>query len=282
MHEADLASTQKHNAREYEAHERPANISASGYATTEFYQDAQNLEQAVARRLQDAKVKQRSDSVVAIEYVVSLSNEAMCELDKLEYSTNSILEHLVDFVRGKHGEDNVVAVSKHFDESNPHAHVIVTPITTKEVRWKNTRGEGVKKENRLCARDYTGDKDKLRDLQSDYFKYITSSNRGMNIANILPKIEFKRGVDARDKRARKEFYSKMTDYTLGAVRKELDRMKKLLQENKLTVEAFDVRKSAIESKISTVSANIEKKAEKDAKIHDKGEKWAKTTKELGL
>jgi len=282
LHQSDLKSTQMHNAREFEENERPSNVIAGGYSETFITRDADNLGQAIEKRYEEAKVKQRSDSIVALEYVVSLSPEAMTAIDATNYSLNTILEHLCSFVKDKHGDDNVIAISKHYDESNPHAHIIVTPIISKDVRWKNTKGEGVRTENRLCARDFIGDKDKLRQLQTDYYQYITTMNNGLNIAERFPKIKFERGVDARDKRARKEYYSKMTNHVLGGVRKELENMKKLLQENKLTIEEFDVRKNAIESKISTISANIEKKADKDLGIYKKAEKWAKNSKDLGL
>lgn len=282
LHQSDLKSTQKHNAREFEENERPVNVIAGGYSQTEIYQDSDSLEQAIQKRFDDAKVKQRSDSIVALEYVVTLSPEAMATIDEQNYSHNTILEHLCSFVRDKHGDENVISVSKHYDESNPHAHIIVTPIISKEVRWKNTKGEGVRTENRLCARDFVGDKDKLRQLQTDYFQYITNSNNGLNLATRFPQIKFERGVDARDKRARKEYYSKMTNHVIGGALKELRELKRMFLEGKVVKDVALEQINALESKIKGIAVSMEKKAGKDIKIYNKAEKWAKNSKDLGL
>jgi len=283
LHQADLKTTEKHNFRQYAESESPANVIAGGYSSSTFMNGADSMEQAIQQRYDEAKVKQRSDSVVALEYVLTLSPEAMSQITRplgekgYDYSDNAILCDLSRFIFDKHGAANVIAVSQHMDESNPHVHIIVTPILSKEVKWKNAKGEGVRTENRLCAKDFTGDKDKLRLLQSDYFDFVKK-----NIQPRFPNIDFTRGVDARDRRARKEYYSKMTNHVLGSVRKELEDMKILLHENKLTLEEFDARKTAIESKISTISSNIEKKSDKDMGVYRKAEKWAKNGKELGL
>jgi len=60
----------------------------------------------------------------------------------------------------------------HFDEKTPHVHVLVVPIIEKEVRWKNKKREGQKMERRLCARDFTGHPDMLRQLQNDFYEHI--------------------------------------------------------------------------------------------------------------
>jgi hypothetical protein len=61
----------------------------------------------------------------------------------------------------------------------------------KEVRWKNSRGEGKKVEKRLCADDFIGGKGegnkrlvkhKLRQLQQDFFDHMSPLSRiGANL-----------------------------------------------------------------------------------------------------
>ena len=191
------------------------------------------------------------------------------------------MQHLSNFVTDKHGQENIISVSFHYDESNPHAHIITTPIIKKETKWKNQKGEGKKTENRLCARDFIGDKDKLRQLQTDYFNYISSDDVGLNLQKRFG-IEFKRGVDARDRRARGEFYSKMTNYILGEVRKELEELKHKIKENKITIKEYEEKKQALETKISTVTSNIELKTNKDKEIYKKAEKWNENSQNLGM
>ena len=280
LHQADLKQTEKHNSRNFGEKEKPANITGTYIVHAPNYEDI-NLEQAIEKRFQDAKVKQRTDSIVALEYVVTLSPDAMSEINRQNYSLDTILQHLSNFVTDKHGQENIISVSFHYDESNPHAHIITTPIIKKETKWKNQKGEGKKTENRLCARDFIGDKDKLRQLQTDYFNYISSDDVGLNLQKRFG-IEFKRGVDARDRRARGEFYSKMTNYILGEVRKELEELKHKIKENKITIKEYEEKKQALETKISTVTSNIELKTNKDKEIYKKAEKWNENSQNLGM
>lgn len=279
LHQADLKSTEKHNFRQYTDTDRPENITAGGYFSSYFTNDTDSLEEAIQKRFDEAKVKQRTDSVVALEYVLSLSPEAMEQITSekgYNYSETAILQQLGIFIEQKHGRDNIVAISMHLDESNPHLHAIVTPISEKEVKWKNTRGEGVRKENRLCARDFTGDKDKLRQLQTDYFNHVSK------LSDRFPKIRFERGVDARDRKARKEYYQKMTNHVLGGTLKELRELKQMILDGQVSKEAANDKINALETQIKAVYGNVEKKAGKDLEKYKKAEKWAKNTKDLDL
>jgi hypothetical protein len=294
LHQGDLKSTEKHNSRDFAPGEIPANIIGSDY---EYYKprydvdgnqieapEECSLDEAVARRFAEVGIIARRDAVVAIEYVVTLSPDAMQEIQRQKYSTETILQHLGRFIEQKHGYENVMSIAMHYDESNPHAHIVVTPILRKEVKWKNARGSGTKVENRLCARDFTGGPEKLRQLQTDYFNYITvrTDNSTLNIAERFKTIDFKRGVDARNRRERKEFYCKMTDHVLGGIRKEMFELRKQVIENKITIKDYEERSIALETKISTISANIERKEVKDRQIYKKGENWVNTSKDLGM
>lgn len=279
LHQADLKSTEKHNARMYAPGERPANIVGTEFTHT---QTGNTLEEAVQARFEKAKVKARTDSVVAIEYVVAISPDAM---DKISNQHNGIeadfIEELTKFVEEKHGKQNVISTSIHLDESNPHAHVIVTPILEKRVQWKNSNGQGVRVENRLCARDFTGDKEKLRQLQTDYYNFLHENKLVSNLINSC-NCEIKRGVDARDRRAKNEYYSKMTDHVLGGILKEFRKLKNDVEKGLITMQEFKRVSDATEKQIGAVRDNIEKKMGKDAVTFKKGEKWANTSRGLGL
>ena len=277
LHQGDLKSTEKHNARLYEAGHLPANITGTEFTHT---QTGKTLDEAVQARFEEAKVKARTDSVVAIEYVVSISQTTWSKLsERHDIEPAEMLEEFYQFVDKKHGKQNVISTSIHLDESNPHMHIIVTPIIEKEVKWKNNKGEGVRKENRLCARDFTGDKEKLRQLQTDYFQYIES-----NFGGILKSAgdELKRGVDARDRVARKQYYSRMTNHVVGQFRKELYDMYEAFEEKRITAEKLLQKENALRTKIEAISGNIEKKAGKDIETFKKSEKWANTSRDLSL
>ena len=193
LHIEDLAHTQKHNNREFAPNEFPDNIKKNGtYSHDVNYEShsEKTIQDAVMERIEG--IHRRKNSVVALEYVCAISEEAMKKaLD--HYSILPILDFFRRFVEDKHGIENVVSFSYHEDESNPHIHVVVVPLAEKITKWKNAKGHGEKAEKRLCATDFTGDKEKLRQLQTDYFNYITTGNDRMSRLWKEAGIEFRRG-----------------------------------------------------------------------------------------
>jgi chromosome segregation ATPase len=115
----------------------------------------------------------------------------------------------------KYGFDNIVATTIHREESEPHIHVIVTPIKQKKVKWKNAKGEGERIENRLCARDFTGEKALLEKMQDDFHAF--TKNFGSKFG-----VEFYRGLKASEQL---KVYTKKTDHTIGLLRKEMNEIK---------------------------------------------------------
>jgi hypothetical protein len=167
---SELKATQTHNAREYDelGLKRPDNINFDKTdANYVHYETGNSIQDSIDARLKSAGVKERSNSVVAIEFVVGASKDFYDA-----YSASGHFSNCEKWLKQKYGAENVVARTDHYDESNPHAHFIVVPIVKKEVKWKNSRGEGVKEQNSLSARDLTGNKEKLKDLQQAYFDFI--------------------------------------------------------------------------------------------------------------
>lgn len=275
---SDIPGTQKHNCREFGSDETPEHIHKP------FMIDIsgnRNINNAITERFLEAKVKEKSNSVVAVEYVVAISPEDMMKLQNGNYSERTILDFCAAFVEKQHGKENIIQSTFHYDESNPHAHIIATPIIEKTVAWKNRNGKGTKTENRLCARDFTGGPEKLRAMQTGYFNHLKSDEYFNSVFERFG-VEFRRGVDARDKRARKEFYSKMTNHVMGDIRKEMFVSKKELLEGKITKEEYQEKQKASEMKITAISSNIEKKEQKDMEKYKEGLKWAKNDVKFGM
>ncbi len=198
LQSGDVAGAQEHNKREYTPERMPDNINPEEegyYGSNQYYtkNNEKSILKAIERLLSENNIKPRKNSVVALEYVVALSPDAKEKVYKTKYNASAMLDHLCRFIEKKHGKENVVSVDYHFDESNPHAHVIVVPIVEKEVRYKNRFGDYTRKELRLSARDFTGGRQKLRDLQSDFFHYVKDLIEAK-------RIDYKiyRGVDARE------------------------------------------------------------------------------------
>lgn len=282
VHMNEVRLTEIHNGRQFAAEgiETPNHINKEAREHSHRTADEKlTTMECIEKRFSEVGIKPRKDSVVALEYVLTMSPEAMKTIDEA-YDVSTLLSYFSWFINDKHGAENVISISKHYDESNPHVHVLVTPIVSKEVKWKNRNGQGSRLESRLCARDFTGDKDKLRQLQSDYFKYL-NEDFPINLKQLF-KIDLKRGVDARDRKAKNQFYSKMTNHVMGEVRGELFELEKKIKENKITLEEFKTQEAQLKSKITGISDGIERKKEKDKEIYVKNEKWAKNSPKTNL
>lgn len=226
-----------HNARLYDelGIEKPAHIREDSPAKrfgTNFHEvyGGKTIQEAIDNRLKECKITPRKNSAVVQEYVVGLVGSA----DELEqvysnFSPQTFLQKILgtDFIGKRYGMENVVSISLHFDETTPHAHVVVLPIVEKEVRWKNQKGEGTRKEFRLCANDFTGHKDRLRELQTDIFKHINKFlERFKGYTNLRTGKEF--DVQVYRGTQRKQWfdnYTQETNHELGILRAELDNCK---------------------------------------------------------
>lgn len=269
---SSLRATEIHNKRLYKELDikEPDNIRTDSPAAKygknrhELYSDADNLTQAINKRLEKLKIKPRSNSVLAIEYVVALSagpKEAKNLYDaenKNNWSANSYFNECYKFIGEKHGFENIVSMDEHYDESNPHAHFLVIPISKKETHWKNATGEGTRTENRLCARDYTGGKEKLKQLQTDYHEFAKPIAKKMGL-------ELYRGTAAEEKL---KLYTKKTLSELGQIRAQISTIGSELDKATL--------KKQID-KISNVPEQIKKLQEEVERHFDKNSKgkWKK-------
>jgi hypothetical protein len=166
-----------HNNRLYTelGYDTPENIKTGqsvlnkSYVLIDGIETKKSLQDTIYYRIGEAGAQERKNSVMALEYVMSGSSDFLTA-----YTPSKYFAICIKFLEKKHGKENIVSIAEHYDETNPHMHVIVVPIIRKEVRWKRSKGdgyiEGKKVENRLCARDFTGNRDMLRKLQDDFFE----------------------------------------------------------------------------------------------------------------
>lgn len=92
--------------------------------------------------------RKRKDAVIAYELVLTYSHNKVGEIDEKKWE-----EENLKWLKEKFGDENIISAMVHMDETTPHIHAIVTPIT---------------KDNRLCAKDFTGGKAKMIQLQDSY------------------------------------------------------------------------------------------------------------------
>lgn len=117
--------------------------------------DKNLLHKAVNNRIESGlneKAKVRKDSVRAIHFVLTASPDFFENASKEQFKKWQ--EANTDWLKEKYGEANLVSAVLHLDETTPHIHAHVVPITD---------------DGRLSAKDLIGGtRDKHRKLQTDY------------------------------------------------------------------------------------------------------------------
>lgn len=104
----------------------------------------------------------RKDAVLNIECLITSDKEFFDRIGPNE--TKRYFTEAYQFIKNKFGEDNVLYATVHMDETTPHMHAGFIPIT---------------KDGRLSAKDYLDGKQRLRNLQNDFYEYV--SNKGFKL-----------------------------------------------------------------------------------------------------
>lgn len=154
---------------------RPASVrdDARTALNRECIESAQKIgrTQAIWNRLRDAgfsrknddkqddgkktrKIKQ--DAVIALCFVCTSDEETMKKLEA-EGKLDEWIEATLDWFRKEFGAENVVSAVLHMDETTPHLHVTVVPITTEEAKVRKEKPKF--DENGKPIRKYETDKD---------------------------------------------------------------------------------------------------------------------------
>ena len=118
---------------------------------THSHSGPQEVMQAFKDRLPD---KRRSDAVLGLEYVVTAHQDWFKGLDRA--AQDAYLMDSLEWLRKRHGADNVVGWSIHRDEQAPHLAVYVVPL----------------KDGKLNAKHFTGGKKVLSQLQTDFARDV--------------------------------------------------------------------------------------------------------------
>jgi hypothetical protein len=273
LHFADLQSTDIHNARRYDSEESyPQNIDPKREHSTIYYKgvddyyspEQTDLDSIVRHRIESNNVKGiKSNGRVAIEYVLGISDVGAWE----NYSAEGYFQNCKQWLEKRHGEGSVVAYSRHEDESNPHAHFIVVPLITKDVKWKNSKGSGTRTETRSNVREFINGRDTLRQLQTDYHEFAKRFEKKMGI-------ELYRGTYAE---FQTKEYSRSTDHEIGKIRAELDVLR--TKKEKL-IEYLQKQVELAKSLFTRKEIDIEIKNQEQQKKEDKYTKenwWKKGT-----
>jgi len=164
----------------------------------------------------------------------------------------------------------------HFDEKTPHVHVLVVPIVEKEVRWKNKKREGQKMERRLCARDFTGHPDMLRQLQNDFYEHIVPFGQ-------FTGVEFNRYTSAQEQ---VKVYNDRVDHRIDEVNKlaelaqqQMIELTRLLEQTRQILSRLDIDLEKKKEQAKQQAAALQRQIELDQRIALKKEQLEKELKE---
>lgn len=130
--------------------------------------------------------QRRKDAVLAVEYLVTASPEFFA--NKSFEEIKAYLKSASDYLKNKHGTENVLLETWEFDETTPHLSMIVVPVDAK---------------GKLNAKSFLGGPDALRKLQTDFHKKVGS------------KYGLSRGIERTNDRAEhktvKEYYKELNE-----------------------------------------------------------------------
>ena len=103
--------------------------------------------------------KPRKDAVVINSFVLGSDNEFFSSLHPCE--TRDFFTDCYEFFAKRYGEENIISAVVHQDETTPHMHLNLIPITT---------------DGRLCSKELFN-KQQLRDLQTDFYECVGKKYR---------------------------------------------------------------------------------------------------------
>ena len=117
-----------------------------------------NLTHRVNERIKELKLKKkpRSDAVGLEDIIISASADFMLNLDP--QTRENYFRDSLHFIQERYGKENVMYCQCHLDESNPHIHIGVVPVTS---------------DGRLSAKSLFSPKT-LEKLQTDFHSAVSS------------------------------------------------------------------------------------------------------------
>lgn len=116
------------------------------------------LQERIKKRITDGykgKKEIRKDAVKYLNIVLTGSKTKMHEICQTKNGEFAWVKANLEFIINRYGRENIVEFALHKDETTPHLHCVVVPLT---------------KDGRLSAKEIMGNKNDLKALQDDYFK----------------------------------------------------------------------------------------------------------------
>ena len=215
-----------------------------------FPEGVASRSQAIQHRIDNAGISRKisKTQVRAIRILLTGSPDKMKEIEsagRLEDWCNDNIEWL----NRTYGKDNVVSAVLHLDESTPHLHATIVPITTGERRKaKQEQSTPKKKYNkksigtvRLCADDIMT-RIKLKEYQNSYSESM--HNYGLE-----------RGIDGSEAKhiSTSQYYRELLSQTDG-LQNNIGSL--LHQQDQVTGELMKIKREIKTDKMKSVAVNV--------------------------
>ncbi|MGK1272164.1 MobV family relaxase, partial [Klebsiella pneumoniae] len=134
-------------------------------------QEKQNYNELIEKRIEEGytgKRKIRSDAIRHIDGIITSDNMFFENMDQDQ--VKKYFRDSLEFLKDEYGKENVVYATIHMDESTPHMHFGVVPLT---------------EDGRLSAKDVIGNKSALTKLQDRFNEFI--NDKGYQLERGEPK-----------------------------------------------------------------------------------------------
>lgn len=139
-------------AHNYRTRETPNAVPERLHLNKHDMASADEVKAAIVARLPE---KRRSDSVLCIEYFIGASPDYFTGNDP---KGERYFATAVEWLKQRHGAENVVATSVHHDETSPHLVAYVVPLDS---------------DGKLNAKSFLGGRAKLTAMQTDFAQAVS-------------------------------------------------------------------------------------------------------------
>ena len=254
-HKQDVAPIERENERDenYKS-DNPQIDSSKTKHNYHMHSPDGSYTEFINKRITELNLSPRKDAVVMNSFVVGADRAFFDGLSKL--SQYNFFSDCTKFFEERYGIENVISAVIHMDETTPHMHLNLVPITL---------------DGRLCSKDLF-DKSKLRQLQTDFYnavgkKYGLERGKEGSQAKHLSTAEFKAKKIIEQAEAIRQENQVYADALAEAKSGDISRKRGRLQEQviALTAENKDLTKRLDRSMGETLE--YAKKAEKDSDSH---------------
>ena len=138
-------------AHNYRTRDTPNAVAERLHLNKHDMASADEVKAAIVARLPE---KRRSDAVLCVEYFIGASPDYFTGTDP---KGERYFATAVEWLKQRHGAENVVATSVHHDETSPHLVAYVVPLD---------------QDGKLNAKSFLGGKAKLTAMQTDFAKAV--------------------------------------------------------------------------------------------------------------